>query len=371
MIIGYEAKRYFHNSTGLGNYARSLVNNLAKYYPQHEFILYNPRPSNSFEIPLEFGNEIHEIRPEGFINKKLHPLWRSYNVSKRLKNDHLDLFHGLSGEIPRNIPDGISKVLTIHDLIFLRFPDLYNPIDRTIYYHKFKRSANEADLVVAISEQTKKDIIKYLGVSESKIKVIYQGCRDIFKLDFDENEIQSVKLNYNLPKDFILYVGTIEKRKNLLSIVQAIKNIDTHLVVVGRKTKYYNEVESYIQKNNLEKKVIFLNHVNDSSLAIIYKLAKVFLLPSFFEGFGIPIIEALYSGTPVITSKGGCLEEAGGPHSVYVEPSDVNSIKEAIINVLSDPKLRSDMISKGLKYSKNFDDDLLVRHWFDLYKSLI
>ncbi|MGX1024088.1 glycosyltransferase family 4 protein [Psychroflexus sp. MBR-150] len=372
MIIGYEAKRYFHNSTGLGNYARSLVNNLAKFYPYNKYLLYNPKFNDTFKIPKQFHNKsIFEITPENRFNKKMSSLWRLKTVSTRFKNDNVNIFHGLSGELPMSIPKSISTVLTIHDLIFIRFPELYNFIDRKIYYHKHKKAAENADVIVAISQQTKQDIIHYLDMPPSKIKVIYQGCRDVFKKNYSDIEKVNVQKQFNLPKNYVLYVGTIEERKNLLNLVKAIKDVDINLVVVGKKTKYAEAVNSYIKGNNLQSKVHFLNNVDDISLAIIYQLAKVFVLPSFFEGFGIPIIEALYSKTPVITSKGSCFEEAGGSHSIYINPNNSSEIKNSLIKVLSDNSLQQQMTVEGVNHSKNFDDDNLAHQWIDLYSSLL
>ena len=303
MILGFDAKRFFHNKTGLGNYSRDLIRILAHYYPENTYLLYNPKPKKINRIEID-GKIIIEKLPIKNSNKKFTSLWRLFNVTSQIKADKVAVFHGLSGEIPIGLnKSGIKTVVTIHDLIFMRYPELYTFFDRKIHYYKFKYAANKADLVIAISEQTKKDIVKYLKIKPEKIKVIYQGCSPVFKAEISKEFLEITRTKYNLPLNFILNVGTIEKRKNILSAIKAIKNIDIQLVIIGKKTAYYNEISNYISENKLEDKIIFLENVALTELSAIYKMAQIFIYPSIFEGFGIPIIEALYSQTPVITTK--------------------------------------------------------------------
>jgi glycosyltransferase involved in cell wall biosynthesis len=173
-----------------------------------------------------------------------------------------------------------------------------------------------------------------------------------------------------LPENFILNVGTIETRKNILLAVKAIKNIDTCLVIVGQETPYASEIRSLIKQNNLEHKVIFLKGLSIRELAILYRLAKIFVYPSLYEGFGIPIIEALYSRTPVITTIGGVFPEAGGPNSVYVDPTNVGQMQEAITQLLVNDNLRHEMATKGFEFVKKFNDEVVASQIMNAYKNL-
>ncbi len=166
--------------------------------------------------------------------------------------------------------------------------------DRKIHFWKFKKAADTADKIIAISEQTKRDIVEFLKVPESKIEVIYQGCHKAFKEQQSPEMIQETREKFKLPERFILNVGTIEERKNLLNVVKAINGTGIPLVVVGRKTKYYQKIENFLKKNKMQQQVLFLEGVSMDELAAIYKLADIFVYPSFFEGFGIPVIEALF-----------------------------------------------------------------------------
>ena len=186
MRLGYDAKRAFHNNSGLGNYSRDIIRIMMEYFPSNEFVLYNPKAGKNKWLPKNSAARIQY--PESFIWKKLPGLWRQTAISKQIAKDRIEIYHGLSGEIPRGINKDLTKVIvTIHDLLFLRFPELYKPIDRKIYLNKFSFASQNADVVIAISEQTKRDIIEFLGCDERKIKVHYQGCHKAFKKEFSFN----------------------------------------------------------------------------------------------------------------------------------------------------------------------------------------
>ncbi len=370
MKIGFEAKRIFHNKTGLGNYSRDLVRMLNTYYPNNDFLLYNPKKATQNLFSFS-SDSIQEKLPQSSFHKKFYNFWRQKGIINDLKKDGVNIFHGLSGELPIGIKNKkIKTVVTIHDLIFMRYPQFYSVVDRNIHFLKFKHAAQVADIVIAISEQTKKDIIEFLKIDPSKIIVIYQGCHHAFKESYASSLKNEIRNKYHLPESYILNVGTIESRKNILSAVKAIKDIDTHLVIVGKKTKYTQQIESYISENKLESKVTFLKGLSITELAVIYQEAKIFIYPSLFEGFGIPIIEALYSKTPVITSINGCFSEAGGPHSIYVNPEDSAEIAFQIKNILADQRLADNMSEKGYDYAQKFNDDIIAKQVFDVYQSL-
>lgn len=371
MILGFDAKRFFHNKTGLGNYSRDLIRILAQYNSENNYLLYNPKPKKIDRIPID-GKIIIERLPENKKDRKLSSLWRLFSVSSQIKKDKVELFHGLSGEIPIGLnKTGVKIVVTIHDLIFMRYPNLYSFFDRKIHYYKFKYAANKADLVIAISEQTKKDIITYLNINPDKIKVIYQGCAPVFKEEIPSEFIEFTRKKYNLPLNFVLNVGTIEKRKNVLSIIKAIKEIDTKLVVIGKKTAYFTEINTYILENNLQNKVIFLENVELKELAAIYKIATVFIYPSVFEGFGIPIIEALYSKTPVISSKGGCFLEAGGENSIYINALNPEELRSELINLLENSEKREAMKNGGSQFVQKFNDENVAKNWIETYNDVL
>ena len=228
MKIAYDAKRFFHNLSGLGNYSRDLIRILAEHYPENEYILLSKNKSEKGKDILTLQNVKYTPISKGFLERQ-----RKMGIDAQ--NLGADIFHGLSGELPLNWNDGpIKKIVTIHDLIFERYPQFYSFFDRKIHFWKFKKSAEMADLVIAISEQTKKDIIKFLKIPEEKIRVVYQGCHQAFKEKPNEEFLLQIQKKYNLPHRFILNVGTIEERKNLLSVVRALAGTKIPLVVVGK-----------------------------------------------------------------------------------------------------------------------------------------
>ncbi len=371
MRIAYDAKRVFHNFTGLGNYSRDLIRILKQFFPGNQYLLYNPKAPKKHVFDLD-NQHVVEIRPQGKFFKLLPSVWRQFKIVNDLKRDGVKLFHGLSGEIPTGLKQqGIKSMVTVHDLIFLRFPKFYSFFDRKIHTIKARHSTRNADVVVAVSEQTKNDVVQFFGVEPDKIKVIYQGCQDIYKTHFPDEEVIRVRKKYNLPEEYLLNVGTIEERKNILLGVKAIKDLETHLAIVGSETEYTTRVKEYIQQNGMGDKVSFLKGVPNDELAMLYQGASLFIYPSLFEGFGIPIIEALFSDTPVVSSTGGCFGEAGGAGSLYVDPLNVEELKDAIFKVLNDPELREKMVVTGREHVKKFSDEFIAEQYMALYRTLL
>lgn len=363
MKIAFDAKRFFHNTSGLGNYSRDLVRILATYFPENDYVLLNKNKSERAKDILDLPN-VH------FVETSKGNFSRQLKMGKDAQHQNADIFHGLSGELPLKWDNKtIKKIVTIHDLIFVRYPQYYSFFDRKIHFWKFKKATDSADKIIAISEQTKQDIIQFLNVPESKIEVIYQGCHKAFKEDQSEQFIQKTKEKFDLPKRFILNVGTIEERKNLLNIVKALKDTNIPLVVVGKKTKYFKKVEGFIRENKM--KVHFLENVSMDELAAIYKLADIFIYPSFFEGFGIPVIEALFSKTVVITSNTSCLPEAGGPDSVYIDPKNHLDIQAKIKFLWENESERKRRAEKGFEFVQKFNDERIANELMNLYKNIL
>ncbi|NPA44426.1 MAG: glycosyltransferase family 4 protein [Chlorobi bacterium] len=369
MKIGFDAKRAFFNNSGLGNYSRSTIELLTKFYPYHNYVLYTPSTDGAIKFNIPKKVEIYE--PQKLLSKVFKSYWRTFRITKKIKEHNLDVYHGLSGELPNkaHLKTNTKLIVTIHDLIFIRYPELYKPVDRKIYYQKAKYSCDIADRVIAISEQTKSDIIQFLNVDENKIDVVYQGCNNLFHKEVETTKKIEVAQKYNLPEKYILNVGTVEKRKNALSILKAIKfgNIDIPLIIVGRETEYQKELQKYALENNLEDKLIVLNNVPLEDLPAIYQQALMFVYPSVFEGFGIPILEAMYSKIPVITTKGGVFSETGGHSSIYVEVDNIEKLSKAIINIYEDDDLRQKIINDGIEFVQKFNDDKIASNLMNVY----
>lgn len=369
MRIGYDAKRAFNNHRGLGNYSRETIRIVASHFPDLQLDLFTPKIDSSIRFDCPKNATI--IQPKhGFMTS----LWRTFGITKEAERRQLDLYHGLSHELPVGIEKtGIPTVVTMHDLIFIRHPELYPFIDRKLYKTKYLRSCRVADHIIAVSQQTKNDLIELWGIDEAKISVVYQGCHPAFCQQVSENQKETARRKYNLPETFLLNVGAIEPRKNQLLILKALKAkaIETPLVIAGRKTDYLTELQQFIENNKLQNQVFILPNVDFDDLPALYQSASVFIYPSQFEGFGIPIVEALQSGIPVIAAKGSCLEESGGSSSRYVSSNDEVELAEQIMIVLRDNELRDNMIKSGKAYAQQFSDKAIAKNLLNIYTEVI
>ena len=366
--IGFDAKRIVRNGTGLGSYGRTLVNDLAQY--PLRLNLYAPdKGRDDLRTQIVERDNIAFVYP---TSRHFKSYWRSRGIVADLKRDGIQLFHGLSGELPFGIrKSGIKSVVTIHDLIFLRHPEFYNPIDVQIYKWKFRQTIKEADYIIAISECTKRDILEYGGnlVSEDKITLIYQSCSPRFNTS---QNYKTSNLNSKLGR-YVLSVGSIEPRKNTMLALKALHHLpdDISLVLVGRHTAYTDKLIQYARANGLEHRLHILHGVPDTDLPALYAGAECFVYPSVYEGFGIPIIEAISCGLPVVACTGSCLEEAGGSDSIYVAPNDAIGMANAIRRSLKGADDREERIQRSIDYIRRFSGTDVAGQVVDVYKRVL
>ncbi len=383
MNIGFDAKRAYHNQTGLGHYSRTLICSLATGFPQHQYFLFNPKPSSLFFF--DALKNVQEVQPQTFINKKLSSVWRSNWVKSDLKKFNIDLYHGLSHEIPVDIKrTGIKSVVTMHDLIHERYPEQYKAIDRKIYTKKFRYACDHADRIIAISEQTKSDLIEFYHTPADKIDVCYQSCNPAFGETISAEFKERIRKHYQLPENFFLYVGSVIERKNLLNLCKAIQLMQGEqslpLVVIGNGGEYKQKVKDFVTLNKLDEQIIFLS---DSPVAkyapgfqsaedfpAIYQMATAMIYPSVFEGFGIPVLEALWSRIPVITSNVSCLPEVGGDGAFYVDPTNPEEIANQMKRILIVPAFAAQQVEKGWQHAQRFTNEATAAKVMDVYTKL-
>lgn len=369
MKIGFDAKRAFFNNRGLGNYSRDTIRILTTQLSGNSYYLFTPKVNGgrSFE-----RGEAALVAPSGFFGKRFSSLWRTYGCSADVARLGLDVYHGLSNELPYGLPKSVATVVTMHDLIFLKNPELYPFFDRYTFRKKYVRSCQVADRVVAISQETKKDLVELVGVDERKVDVVYQGCHPIFSRQVDARAKEAVRQRYSLPSDFMLIVCAIEKRKNHELILEAMRigRIDFPLVVVGRPSAYKEELLRIIRKYGLDKRVHFLHQVPMEDLPVLYHLARLFVYPSHFEGFGIPVLEAMTCQTPVVTSTGSCFEETGGAAACYVGSHDAEALASAIEQIVGDEEVAARMVAAGSIQASKFSDESIARSMAAVYAKL-
>jgi glycosyltransferase involved in cell wall biosynthesis len=382
MNIGYDGKRAFQNKTGLGNYSRSLLSILNRYFPQLQYTLFAPKKTNLFDI--DSYHNFQTIQPQNFFYKKLPSLWRRIGIVKQIDQAHLDIYHGLSNELPKNIEKlNIKTVVTIHDLIFEHFPKTYHLDERYTHRWKIKRACKIADLVIAISEQTKNDLIELYGVSPQKITVCYQSCNPIFEKTISEIEKNNVKKKYQLPDQYFLFVSSITARKNLIAICRAMiilkDTLAIPLVIIGDGKIEKNEVKQLMKKNGIEHRLLFLNELSAAKedsftsaadFPAIYQQAFALVYPSIFEGFGLPILEAMWSGLPVICSSVSSMPEVAEDAALYFSPEDTNQLAQHLQAIASDQQLAKILKDKGREQAKKFSTENYANQIIKIYKSL-
>lgn len=373
MHIGFDAKKAASNLTGIGNYSRNHIN-LLEREKDLECTLFIPGRGKAECLGAITGLEDMKIvRPSGksSINRTY---WRNFSMVDDIKKSGVDIFHGLSNELPFGIKKaGCLSVVTIHDLIFLRYPNTYDFMQRKILTLKTRYACHNSDAIIAVSEQTKRDIVEFYGIPEEKITVIYQGCHNVFKQVVSLSERESIRQRYGLPERYMISVGTIEHRKNHHNIIEAFAKVsgDIALVLVSKHTRMQKEIETLADSLGIRKKVKILNNVPLSYLPALYQGSIGAIYASYFEGFGIPVLEAVTSGIPVIAATGSCLEEAGGKGALYVDPFNPDAIAEAIGKISNDSELCRELVSGGKEHLKNFTDEVLSSKIYDYYKMLL
>ena len=373
MRIGFDAKRMLNNPTGLVNHARILLNALMRDYAGNEYLLFSPKAKDEFFHQLHGDFKVHF--PEGKLAQSIHPLWRSYGITSDLLRNKVDIYHGISNELPLNIHrSGIKTVVTIHDLIFLKHTEQYPWIDRRIYTLKTKYAAKHADHVIAVSEETKRDLMEIYQVPERKINVIYPSVDVKFYHKASDDLRAAVIRKYKLPQKYILNIGSFFPRKNQLKLIEAFDRIKNtmieDLVLVGSSGTMLSEIRKVIADRKLENRIHIITDISNEDLPAVYQSASVFVFPSLFEGFGAPVLEALFSGTPVIASQGGAIAEAAGKNSIFINPNNADDIAGQILSVINDTGLKSNMREAGLIHAQTMTDRVFAAKTMEVYKSL-
>lgn len=372
MIIGFDAKRVFNNKTGLGNYSRRLLQDFHSNFPNPQMRLFTPKIQCEADF-LFHQSGVKRVLPEGKW-KHLSSFWRSFGLADIAKKEGVTVFHGLSNELPLGLAKhGIPGVVTIHDLIFLHRPELYPRIDRGIYRHKFEQACKQAQLVLATSEATKNDIVRFFKIPESKVKVLYQDCDPAYSNPVAFQEKQRILAKYQIKNPFILSVGTLEKRKNHLRLLEAFQQLgrlDLDLVLIGKAADSWPAMMQFISKHQLEKRVKVISTISFHDLITIYQSANVFAYVSEIEGFGIPVLEAMKAGIPVLTSNCSSMPEVAGKAGLLVNPMEVSEIKSGLISLLEPNGIRNKLIQEIPSQLQVFDGNNIAKQLLMYYHSL-
>jgi len=355
MHIAISAGQLSSRSFGIKTYLENLTAALLKEDPSDRFSILKPRgPAGS-----------------SFYRN----LWEQTALPLMLAALRPDIFHCPDHILPL-IPAGCKTVITVHDLAFYRQPKAYSLRKKVFKLAMTPFSIRHADKIIAVSANTKKDIMEYFGCDPAKIEVIHNGVGREFKKIHDEKALKSVKEKYGLSRPFILFVGTIEPRKNILRLIEAFhlmagrKSIEHDLVIVGKRGWLYQDVFDAAREKG-KGRIMILENVTDEELPLVYNSADVFANPSLYEGFGIPPLEAMACGVPVITSNTSSLPEVVGEAAIKVNPYNTGNIADAITQVLTDGRLRHHMIEAGLERAKLFTWEEAAKNTIALYERTV
>jgi glycosyltransferase involved in cell wall biosynthesis len=366
MKIGLITSAIDGNRAGIAMYIYNLVSNLTVIDKANEYTLVHHYKTQ---------DDIYQANRELIIPYPKIPLQKTIGenlfLPLKLRKYDFDIVHELSQKSSFVVNLSAKRILTIHDLTPLLFPQTHSKFVVFLHRYLLPRASKNADKIIAASVNTKRDIIKHLKVPEDKIEVIYYG-RDERFIVLSEKEVEEARAKYDLPQRYILSVCTLEPRKNMPTLIKAYhklrgKGIEHKLVVVGAKGWKYSRIFQTVRELGLENDITFLGYVSNQDLPGIYNLADLFVFPSLYEGFGLPPLEAMACGCPVITSNTSSLPEVVGDAAIMTDPYNVDEIANAMYEVLTNQALRKEMLEKGLNRAKTFSWDKAARETMKVY----
>ncbi len=357
MIIGFDGKMAVSDNKELGDFSRLIIDVLSQYYPKNHYMVYAPQARENRDLtPLLARTSVHLKTPRHALSTTL---WRNRGgILNDAEHHHTRLFHGIAGVLPSKMSSyKIPSVVSIFDLTYLHYPKNFNFFDRMRYHAKTRRSCQVAKRVIAVSEYAKRDIVDNYGVSADKVCVAYPGVDERYLREINDKELNDVKRKYGLPEKFIVSAGRIVRHRNALQALQALEQLGDKaikLVLLGKSTDYYDEVKNYAAQHKMSNQITHISRASAADLPAIYHLALACVMPSRYESFAMPIIEAQCCGTPVVAATGSCMEEVGGDGALYVSPDDINALADALGRVISDNALRNQLIERGKVNAQRF-----------------
>ncbi len=373
MRIGIDARMYSAEFTGIGRYVYELIRQLAELDKKNEYVIFMNRPEfDTFEPPNKRFSKV-------LVNAKHYTLKEQLVYLRILKKAKLDLMHFTHFNAP--ILYRKPSVVTIHDLTLSFYPGkkMNSAFYRAAYNIVLKAAVNHSKEVIAVSENTKQDLIEVVGYPSSKIEVIYEGVCEQFGPRVNKEQVEHVRRKYGISKDFLLYTGVWRGHKNLVNLIKAFamlregpEGFDLSLVITGEEDPYYPEVKRTVGELGLEHHVIYTGMVPENELVALYQSAKIYVFPSLYEGFGLPPLEAMRCGTPVVASKTSCIPEICGEHNaLFFDPYDPEDIANNVRKVLLDPTLQAEMRECGLKHSLKFSWEKMAKETLEVYENVL
>ena len=368
--ISLELQWAVGKKTGVGWYIYNIVKELSKSDRNDyiaEFINFMGRHDVKSQIDYDIKikqNKMITYTMYNFLTKKLNI---RHNLIFGTKSD---IYHFFNFTIPKNIKGKV--IVTIHDTVFISAPET---MGNRKALEEYKYGAKKSDLIITVSKSAKNDIIKNLGVIEDKIEIVHPGIDiESYSKKYEKEYLEKIRKKYKLPLEYILYLGTIEPRKNIERIVKAFKNYkkevkdDLKLVIVGNKGWKYDNIMKLIESMGTD--IILTGYIDEEDKIPIYKLAQIFVFPSLYEGFGMPVLEAMAAGVPVITSNVSSLPEVAGDAAILVDPLNEDEIFEAYKKIRNDSNYREEMILKGYEQAKKYQWKYSAKKLEEIYDKI-
>jgi len=360
--------------TGTGFYITNLINGLIKIDNLNNYYIFGDEQYLRKYIKIDKDN--FRVVHKRFKNRIIRVLWEYFIFPFELKKLKIDILHSPNYITPL-LKFGFKIILTIHDLTFLLFPEKYTITKRWLFGKMIPVFIKKSDKIVAVSENTKKDILKFFSIPDDKILVTYESYPEYYNFSIDRSKAEDILNKYGIERNFILYVGMIEPRKNIISLLKAFveldKDLELDLVIVGKKGWYFKEIEKYMENAinlRLKNKIMFTGYIPEHELKYFYRLALMFVYPTLYEGFGLPPLQAMACGTSVITSNISSLPEVVGDAAIKINPDDLGDLKNSIKWLYTDEGKRDELIKKGLENVKKFSLENVASNVLSVYRKL-
>jgi glycosyltransferase involved in cell wall biosynthesis len=370
MRIAIEANLSWRNRAGTGSHVRGLFGTMEKIAPEHTY-LYLADPMTPSRTTSEEGTKSTLQR---LINGLRQMAWLQVSLARQVRASRAHLFHAPAGISPFWQP--CPTVITVHDLAILRYPETFDPLWRVYAMVTLRLALPRAEAVIAISESTRRDISEYFSLPTDRVHVIHNGYDRKFRPIADQERLTSIRHRLGLPERFVLSVGTLEPRKNISRLLEAFRHFKSQsdiphkLVLAGDRGWLHADILEQIQSLALEQEVLFTGYVDDDDLPLLYSAAEMLVYPSLYEGFGLPPLEAMACGCPVVTSDVSSLPEVVGDAAIRVDPYDVAAIARAMADLLNRPDLRAGLVEQGLQRARLFSWERAATETLQVYSCI-
>jgi len=375
MRIGFDLRPFLKEETGVGVYYKNLLFSLARIDRSNEYFLFSSSLKDRFPASKVPSFEKKNFRDFAFPVKLINYFWY------RLRWPSLDFFFRTKLDLthsptPLILPSQGKKIVTVYDLFFLDFPLLADKETRRNFLHRTEDSLLQANGIVTISRFTKESLMEKFAVDKSKVRVIYLGIDHGYWDDVSPELLAKTESDYSLPSSFLLFVGALEKRKNLLNLIEALKIIHKNqqkipLILAGRKGDEFQRLKNAIRRQSLEPWVKMLGYVPDADLKNLYRLASLLVFPSFCEGFGLPVLEAMVSGLPVVASQSSAIEEVAKDAALYCDPQAPEEMADKILLALKDESLCHKLVERGKKRALDFSWEKTAAETLSFYEKVV